>query len=148
MALTPKDVEELHESSKKLLGLWMQIKLVFLKSFGSGELTPGHEHAYLQLKSDISRINRAVSERLTAGLKFDSEKLMEMLKNAITMEHLRNQPSNEKQNIYAMWHRIYIKLTRTLGALEIMQAGYYPHVHRARLKSMASSTKVRRSVRV
>ena len=141
MAMTPHDVDELQETCKKLLGFWMQMKLVFLKSFSGAEILAEHETAYMQLKTEISRLNRAVSERLTSGLKFEGEKMMEMLKNAINMEHLRNQSANEKQNIYATWHRLFIKLTRSLGALEVMQSGYYPHIHRSRLKSMTPTKK-------
>ena len=139
MALSPPEVNDLQETCKKLLGFWMQIKLVFLKAFGAAEISREQESAYMQLKTEISRLNRAASDKLPSGLKFEGEKMMEMLKNAITMEHLRNQPASEKQNINAVWHRLYIKLTRSLGALEVMQSGYYPHVHRSRLKSMAGA---------
>jgi len=141
MALTLEEIAELQESSEKLLGFWMRIKLVFMKAFSEGEIAPDQESAYLQLKSEISRLNRGLSDKLTTGLKFEGEKMMEMLKNAMTMEHLRSQPISEKQNIYATWHRLFIKLTRTLGALEVMQMGYHPAVHRERLKSMAVTKK-------
>jgi hypothetical protein len=137
MALTPKDVDELYESNKKLLELWMRTKLVFLKAFGDEEMTREHENTYLQLKSEVSRIFRAIADKLPPGLKFDGDKMMEMLKNAMTMEHLHQQPPGERQNIYRLWHQIYIKLTRTLGALEVMKSGYYPHLHRGRLKTQA-----------
>lgn len=135
MALTPLTVDELHEQAKKLLELWMKIKLVFLKAFAEGAITREQEANYLQLKSEISRIYRTVSEKITPGLKFDGEKMMEMLKNAMTMEHISQLPPAERQSINRLWHAIYIKLTRTLGALEVMKSGYYPNLHRARLKS-------------
>ncbi|MCE5230782.1 hypothetical protein LLG95_14490 [bacterium] len=135
MALTVDDVEHLHESIKKLLEAWMRIKLIFQKAFGEGPITPEHENAYLQLKSEVSRLYRMVSDRLPRGLAFEGDKMMEMLKNAMTMEHLSNQGAAERQNYYAGWHRIYLKITRALGALEVMKSGYYPHMHRDRLRS-------------
>ncbi len=134
MPLTPPDVEQLHESIKKLLELWMRTKLVFQKAFGEGPLGPEHEAGYMQLKSEISRIYRGVAAQLPKGLQFDGDRMMEMLKNAMTMEHLSNQPLQERQNYFSSWHGIYIKLTRTLGSLEVMRSGYYPHLHRERLK--------------
>lgn len=134
MALTPEDVDALHESIKKLLEAWMRIKLIFQKAFGDGPLTPEHENAYLQLKSEVSRLYRLVSDRLPRGLAFDGDKMMEMLKNAMTMEHLHNQSASERQGYYSTWHRIYLKITRALGALEVMKSGYYPHMHRERLR--------------
>jgi hypothetical protein len=136
MALTPKDVEELTESMKKLLELWMRTKLVLLKAFGSEPITREHESAFLQLKSDVSRIYRAASNRLSSGLQFEGDKMLEMLKNAMTMGHLQKLSAAEKQNIYVLWHLLYIRMTRTLGALETMKAGYYPHMHRSLLQKM------------
>lgn len=135
MALTPADVDSLHESIKKLLEAWMRIKLIFQKAFGEGPITPEHENVYLQLKSEVSRLYRLVSDRLPRGLAFDGDKMMEMLKNAMTMEHLNNQSAGERQTYYSNWHRIYLKITRALGALEVMKSGYYPHMHRERLQS-------------
>ncbi|MCL5271148.1 MAG: hypothetical protein M1457_11525 [bacterium] len=136
MALTPKDVDDLTESMKKLLELWMRIKLVLLKAFGAEPVTREHENAFMQLKSDVSRIYRATSNRLSSGLQFEGDKLVEMLKNAMTMAHLQKLSPNEKQSIYVVWHLLYIRMTRTLGALETMKAGYYPHMHRSRLQKM------------
>jgi hypothetical protein len=140
MALTPEVVDDLHENSKKMLELWMKIKLVLIKAFGEGEIAREHETAFLQLKSDVSRIYRLISDKLPPGLKFDGDKAMEMLKNAMTMEHLHQLPAGERQNIYKVWHAVYIRLTRTLGALETMKLGYYPHLHRARLQSRHAAT--------
>jgi hypothetical protein len=133
MPLTSKQVDELHDAAKKLLELWMRTKLAFQKAFGEGTISPEHENAYLQLKSEISRIYRNIAEQLPKGLLFDGDKMMEMLKNAMTMEHLHSIPVSERHRLYASWHNVYIKLTRTLGALEIMRSGYYPHLHRERL---------------
>ncbi len=141
MALTPEDVDTLYDSIKKLLEAWMRIKLIFQKAFGEGPITPEHENAYLQLKSEVSRLYRLVSDRLPRGLAFDGDKMMEMLKNAMTMEHLSNQSAAERQTYYSTWHRIYLKITRALGALEVMKSGYYPHMHRERLRSKEPAKK-------
>lgn len=135
MALTPIDVDELYENIKKLLELWMKIKLVFIKAFGDDEVTREHETSFLNLKSEITRIYRIISDKLPPGLKFDGDKAMEQLKNAMSMEHLQKQSASERQNNFKSWHSIYVRLTRTLGALEVMKNGYFPHLHRSRLQS-------------
>jgi hypothetical protein len=142
MALTPLEVDDLHEQIKKLLELWMRTKLVFLKAFGDEPITREQEAAYLQLKSEVARINRAISAKLPSGLLFEGEKMNETLKNAMTMEHLHNQPPAERQLYYATWHRVFIRLTRTLGALDLMKAGYYPHLHRELMKPPEKSKRV------
>ena len=141
MALTPQDVDKLYDETKKLLELWMRIKLVFLKAFGKEPITKEQENSYLQLKSEISRMYRTMAENLPKGLLFDGGKMQEMLKNAMTMEHLNRQPTSERQSFYGIWHLVYIKLTRTLGALGAMQMGYFPHMHRTLLKSKTFSGK-------
>ena len=143
MALTPQDVQHLHESVKKLLELWMNTKLVFLKAFSEAEISREHETAFLQLKSEVSRTYRSVANNLPKGLMFDGDKLMEILKNAMTMEHLGRMPVQDRQSYLASWHRIYIMMMRTLGALEVMNSGYFPHMHRDRIKSAKSAGKAK-----
>ena len=138
MALTPEIIDELDEDARKLLDLWMRTKLVFVRSFGTEAISNEQESAYLQLKSEISRIYRIMSDNLTPGLLFDGDVMQEVLKNAMSMAHLRNQNPKERQKFYAQWHRVYIKLTRTLGALEVMKAGYLPNEHRALLTKKAN----------
>lgn len=143
MPLSPPEVEDLDENAKRLLELWMNVKLAFNTAFSNKEISREHEAAYLNLKSDISRIYRVMSEKLPKGLLFDGEKMIEMLKNAMTMETLRNFPVAERQNCYKIWHNVYIRLTRTLGALDVMKAGYYPHLHRDQLKTKVVEQKKR-----
>lgn len=141
MALTPTDVDDLHENVKKLLEMWMKTKLVFTKAFGEEEIAREHETGFLNLKSEITRLYRTLSDKLPPGLKFDGDKAMDLLKNAMSMEHLQKLPQGERQNIYKIWHSVYVRLTRTLGALETMKQGYYPHLHRARLQSRHAAGK-------
>lgn len=139
MALTPTDVGELHENVKKLLELWMKIKLVFIKAFGEDAITRDHEMGLLNLKSELGGIYRIISDKLPPGLKFDGDKAMEILKNAMSMEHLQKLPQGERQNVYKNWHGVYVRLTRTYGALETMKQGYFPHLHRPRLQSRGAT---------
>ena len=135
MAFTPVEVAQLKGSVKELLETWMRIKLAFQKAFSREEITPEQENAFLQLKSDLSRHYRSVGSRLPKDLQFDGDQMMEMLKNAISMQHLQNQPVNEKRRIFNFWHQVYVKMTRTLGALETIDEGYFPSLHREALKT-------------
>lgn len=139
--LTPPVVESLDEQVKNLLELWMRVRLVFVKSFGTQPIDEDQEREYLELKSELQRLYRAISENLTPGLQFDGDKMIETLKNAISMEQLRQQSAAERQKYFGIWHQIYIKLTRTVGALEVIKAGYYPREHRSLLKSTKSAKK-------
>lgn len=134
MALTPPEVVELHQALKSLLEIWMRIKLAYQKAFGKGEITKEQESAFLQLKSDLSRHFRAVSNRLPKDLTFEGEDMMDMLKNAISMQHLQGQPTAEKRALFNRWHKIYIKMSRSFGAIEVINEGYYPSLHRDLLR--------------
>jgi hypothetical protein len=131
MALTPPEVEELHVSVENLLRIWMKIKLAMQKAFGKDGLAKEHETAFTQLKSELLRVNRTLAERLPKDLSFEAEQMVEMMKNATTMQHLRGLPVAEKRKQFGDWHRIYVLMQRTFGALDVMKEGYYPSLHRA-----------------
>lgn len=134
MALNPKEVEELHHSLKNLLEIWMHIKLAIQKSFGKGPITKEQEQAFLKLKSDLSRLYRIVNDRIPKDLQFDGDEMIDMMKNATTMEHIHALPLTEKRNVFSQWHKIYILLSRSYGAFEVINEGYYPRLHRELLK--------------
>lgn len=135
MALNPVEVNQLYGSVKSLLEIWLRIKLALQKAFAKGELTREQENAFLQLKSELSRNYRPVADKLPKDLQFDGEQMMEMMKNAISMQHLQNLAVNDKRNMFTAWHKIYVKMTRTYGALEVIDQGYYPSIHRDLLKT-------------
>ncbi len=130
MPLIPSQVESFEEAVKKILEIWMRIKLVFLKAFSDAGVQSDQEKEYLRLKTELSRLYKKVSEELPGGLQFDGDKMMETLKSAMSMAHLKNLPATERRKILGTWHVCYLKLIRTLGALEVMGLGYYPHLHR------------------
>lgn len=141
MALNPVEVAQLNGSVKALLEIWLRIKLALQKAFSKGELSREQENAFLQLKSDLSRTYRQIAERLPKDLAFDGDLMIEMMKNAISMQHLQNQAVNDKRNMFTAWHKIYVKMTRTYGALEVIDQGYYPSIHRDLLKSTKPAAK-------
>lgn len=119
----------------------MRIKLAFQKAFGKGEITREQESAFLQLKSDLSRFYRTVADRLPKDLSFDGDQMIEILKNAISMQHLQNQAIAEKRTLFSNWHKIYVKMTRTFGALEVINDGYYPQLHREMVREQKKTTR-------
>lgn len=134
MPLTPDDVTFLHENLQNLLQMWMKIRKVFVVSFSGRPITSEQENTYLQLKTEISRVYRGTADRLSKGLHFDGDKMTELLKSAMTMEHLSGHEPDTQRKILASWFSIYIKMTRSLGALETIKTGYYPHQHRELLR--------------
>lgn len=128
-----KQVLETQQSVKAVLDNWMRIKLAFQKAFSQGPITREHENAFLKLKSELSRLNRQLSEKLPTNLGFNSPQMMELMKNATTLQSLHALPPQERRQLLEQWHAIYILLNRSLGALEVVGDGYYPSLHRGKL---------------
>lgn len=130
MAQSISEIQELRASVKSLLEIWMRIKLAMQKAFGKDAITKDHENVFLKLKSDLSRTHRTVHERLPKGLQYDGDDMMEMMKNATSMGYLQTLPVTEKRNIFSKWHKVYVFMSRTFGALEVNGEGYLPSLHR------------------
>lgn len=146
MPLTPPEVDEYHETIKGILEVWMRIKLVFLKAFGDAEITPDQEKAFLNFKTEISRNYKRISDELPKGLQFDGDRMLESMKNVLSIQHLRDYSPKDRQALLSTWHNVYIKITRSLGALEVMQSGFYPHLHRDRLRLALDNQKKRKKI--
>ena len=144
MGIGPAEVAELHGAVKNLLEIWMRIKLAIQKAFGKEELSKEHEAAFLKLKSDLSRFHRQISEKLAEEkLTFEGDEMIEMMKNATTMQYLHALPVAEKRNVFSKWHKIYVLMSRTFGALEVMNEGYFPKLHRDLLKTPDKNPKAK-----
>jgi hypothetical protein len=135
-----KEVLELQQAVRAMLENWMRIKLAFQKAFSQGPILKEHEDAFLKLKSELSRANRQISERLPTNLGFDGPQMVDMMKNATTMQSLHALPPQVRRDILAQWHRIYILLNRSLGALEVVGEGYHPALHRGKLLTDSART--------
>lgn len=146
MALTPSVVDDLHETIKQILEIWMRIKLVFLKAFGDAEISADQEKAFLNFKAEISRNYKKISDDLPKGLNFDGDKMLDAMKNVLSIQHLRDYSPKDRQVLLQTWHAVYIRITRTLGALEVMQSGYYPHLHRDRFRVDLDKAKRRKRI--
>jgi hypothetical protein len=135
MALQAKEISDLYGSLKTLLEIWMRIKLAIQRAFTGEAPTADQEQAFLKLKSELSRLYRTVGEKLPPDLKFEGEAMIEMMKNATSMKNLQAVPVAEKRNMFSKWHRFYVLMTRSFGAMEVMNEGYHPRLHRERLKT-------------
>lgn len=143
MALNPKEVEGLHGSTRKLLEIWMKTKLAIQRGFGKEAISKEHETAFLNLKSDMSRLYRSIGDRLPKDLQFEGDEMMDMMKNAMTLQQLQTLPIGEKKQMFAKWHKLYVLMTRTYGALEVLNDGYYPSLHRDLMKPKPKKQKIK-----
>lgn len=112
------------------LEYWLSFRKFMLKSFTDVELLTEDEANYLEVKSCIARNLRAMGERLKEIGNFDfGEKTMrELLTKCVSVTHLRALPVSDKRALQKEWHGVFIRLSRTVGALKFMSEGYVPSV--------------------
>lgn len=124
--------DEALEQSRQLLNMWLQTKGFLAKAFTDTPVTPEEEKAFLQTKSGVSQLTRTVSQKLPSDVKIGGERMQELMRQAISIGHLRGMPKADKQTIIANWHAAFVDLARAVGCLQFVSEGYIPPPKAAR----------------
>jgi hypothetical protein len=114
------------QESQQLLNLWLQTKNYLAKSFTDTPVAPEEEKAFLETKSAVSQYTRLVSQKLPPDVKIGGERMQDMMRQAISINHLRGLPKADKQVLVATWHAAFINLARAVGCLQFISEGYQP----------------------
>ena len=116
--------EEALRESQQLLNLWLQTKNYLAKAFTDTPVGPAEEKAFLEIKSSVSQYTRLVSQKLPPDVKIGGERMQELMRQAISISHLRGLPKADKQVLVANWHAAFINLARAVGCLQFISEGY------------------------
>ena len=116
--LTPEDRKALTEEARALLGSWLKIRDFLFLAFQNSEIPREHEQTFLELKSETAHCQRVVSGKIPEELQFGADKITDLLRQAISISHLRGLPLADKRNLVGSWHVASIMLHRAVGALE------------------------------
>lgn len=114
------------QESQQLLNLWLQTKGFLAKAFTDTPVGPAEEKAFLETKSAVSQHTRLVSQKLPPDVKIGGERMQELMRQAISISHLRSLPKADKQVLVANWHAAFINLARAVGCLQFIVEGYQP----------------------
>ncbi len=114
------------QESQQLLNLWLQTKGFLAKAFTDTPVSPEEEKAFLETKSAVSQYTRLVSQKLPAEVKIGGERMQELLRQAISIGHLRGLPKADKQTLISNWHASFVNLARAVGCLQLISEGYKP----------------------
>lgn len=120
------------QESQQLLNLWLQTKGFLAKAFTDTPVGPAEEKAFLETKSAVSQYTRLVSEKLPPGVTIGGERMQELMRQAISISHLRGLPKADKQVLVANWHAAFINLARAVGCLQFIVEGYQPQAKAAK----------------
>lgn len=114
----PEERELLLQEARTLLGLWLRIREYILMAFQNDQIAREQEQAFLELKSETARGQRVVAGKMPEDLKFGSDKITDLLRQAISVAHLRGLPMADKRVLVGAWHYASVMLHRAVGALE------------------------------
>lgn len=118
--------EQALQEGQQLLNLWLQAKNSLAKAFTDAPVSQEEERQFLEVKSSVSQYTRLVSQKLPPDVKIGGERMQELLRQAISISHLRGLPKSDKQTLVANWHASFIQLTRAVGCLQFITEGYQP----------------------
>lgn len=114
------------QESQQLLQLWLRVKGFLAKAFVDTPVSPEEERSFLETKSAVSQYTRMVSQKLPPDVKIGGERMQDLLRQAISISHLRGLPKADKQALIANWHAAFISLSRAVGCLQFILQGYVP----------------------
>lgn len=114
------------QDAQALLEIWLRIKAYFVKAASEDPITPEDERVFLDLKSEVQRLQRLLKNRMIAGLDFGDQRMQELLRQSISIRHLRELPRADRALLVNSWHHVFIYVARTVGALQFIAEGYRP----------------------
>ena len=127
--------EELVDVAKQVASLWMDFRANFRRAFSAQEITAEEERHFLDVKSQLSRSQRILSQRLPEGFRWGSKRMTGLMQQCISIAALREMPMADKKALYEEWHGAYISLENLLGVLDVRIDGYPVSFHTANPKS-------------
>lgn len=112
--------------TQNLLQLWIKIRGFLAKATTDEPISPDDERMFLEAKSETSRYQRTLGMKLPDYVNYGSDKIQEILRQSISINHLRGLPRADRQNLLATWHAVFVYLSQALGVLQFINEGYEP----------------------
>jgi hypothetical protein len=122
----PTPEETALAEAENLLGLWLRTRQFFAKANTEDPITREEEQQFLEMKSEVTKVQRTVAPKIPADAGFGSEKMIELLRQSISIGHLRGLPRADRMGIMAQWHSVFIYMCRAVGALKFIAEGWQP----------------------
>jgi hypothetical protein len=129
MATTPKpptQAEAALAEAQALLQLWLKAKGFLAKATTEDPITREEEQVFLETKSAISKYQRTMINKVPPDISFGADKMQDILRQSISINHLRGLPKADKQTLAANWHHAFIHLNRAMGCLQFLAEGFVP----------------------
>lgn len=139
MLIKQKDADDILSDLRRLNELWETIKHYLLMAFTTEPLTAETEQLFLEAKSHTSKFLRVLAEKIDSHqFRYDPEKITVLLRQAISVTHLRSLPLADRKNLFDTWHGVHIHLMQVLGAFTLIAQGYQPMKKEKKSTSIAA----------
>lgn len=152
MSITPDNIEELQKLTKRQIEAWMKYRLAMQRAFSGKTVKPEDEEKFLNTETKIRQFARSLGQKLPPNLGAYNKRLTEFLQQGMKLPEYTASNRALRDDKLSQWHDIYISMSRSYGALKLIDKGYYPSLHRRHLivdRASARSAKgVMRSVGV
>lgn len=124
--------------SAKLAEDWKTVRQFMLYAMGMQPITQEHEQNFLRVRTEISKIQRALSQKLPAGISLNTALMTDLLKRIYSLDDIREKPAQDRQIYLLQWHKVRLSIAEVHGALQYIAQGY----------KFDSSTRVKAEVNV
>lgn len=144
MSITPDNIKELQKLAKRQIEAWMKYRLAMQRAFAGRSIKPKDEKKFLDTETKIRQFARSLEKNLPSNLGEYNKSLTEFLQQGMKLQEYTSANQLLRDDMLYQWHGIYIGMSRSYGALKLIDKGYYPGLHRRHLvvdKSSARSAK-------
>lgn len=122
-----QDAVENQQLLNSIIQQWLAFKRFVLKAYSQEPITPEDEQEFLEVKSQINKVGRMLSDRLK-NLGYQGDKIGSMLRQCISVSQLRAMPVPERRGLYKEWHSISINLSQAQGMVDFIAQGWEPRI--------------------
>lgn len=107
---------------------WLSFKKYLVVATKNEQVQLEDENNFLEVKSNLARTSRALGEKMKemGRMELGEKLLKELLNKCVSMSNISNLPPTDKRQLLKDWHKVFIKLSRSIGALKMLSEGYVP----------------------
>ena len=136
MQLKLKTVEECQPLAENLQKQWLGFRKYLWLAASNQPISREQDNEFLKVKSMIQKHHSQLRTRLPRQLLGSVEIMQDVMKQALSVTHVRNLPSTDQSQVARLWHGYYIDLCRMTGALKYMvEANHFPKFEEKLIKA-------------
>lgn len=119
---TPEEIRL--AEAKQLAENWVLVRQFMQFAASNQEVTQEHEQNFLRVRTEVSKLQRSLSQKLPPGIALKSKEMSELLKRIYSLSDIRNQPDTDRAILFETWHKVRISVIDVVGAMEYIAQGY------------------------